>query len=184
MHVTRRLSLRSHALVLWAGLSVLLGGAVLAAELARSSLDDPVQARQRPGELFPAATSIHAAVVGDDLPQVGHRTVVFFIRDGGYGRLIEALSDGAGERLVDLEPTADIVVVVPHKPTGTPIVTGLARDPIGVLAAAYGMPTPRDGGPPVGYAIVDTQQRIRYATLDPGMTGRLGEVVTLARAAP
>jgi hypothetical protein len=29
------------------------------------------------------------------------------------------------------------------------------------------MPTPVDGGPPVGYAVVDPSRQVRYATLDP-----------------
>ncbi len=35
------------------------------------------------------------------------------------------------------------------------------------LAELVGMPTPVDGGPPVGYAIVDPARQVRYATLDP-----------------
>ena len=35
------------------------------------------------------------------------------------------------------------------------------------LARLVGMPTPVDGGAPVGYAVVDPAGTIRYATLDP-----------------
>lgn len=35
------------------------------------------------------------------------------------------------------------------------------------LAEAIGMPTPVDGGRPIGYAVVDPTRTVRYATLDP-----------------
>lgn len=35
------------------------------------------------------------------------------------------------------------------------------------LAELIGMPTPVDGGRPIGYAVVDPGRRVRYATLDP-----------------
>ncbi len=35
------------------------------------------------------------------------------------------------------------------------------------LAELVGMPTPVDGGRPVGYAVVDPRRQVRYATLDP-----------------
>ena len=168
----------------WAVLTAVLGAAVVVEDLTRARGDDPVQARQRPGILIPAAEARLGAVVGDETPARGRRTVVFFIRDGGYDELVEALRGGAAADLADLDPPADIVVAVPRFPSESLIVTGIARDPDGAIAAAYGMPTPVDGGRPVGYAVVDTAQRVRYATLDPGMTRRLDEVVTMARATP
>ena len=175
---------RRRALLLWTLITGVLGLAVLVDQLRVAGGDDPVAGRQRPGILIPAAQARIGAVVGDDLPARGRRTVVFFIRDGGYQELVQALRAGAAEDLARLDPPADIVVVAPRRPTGSLIVTGIARDPDGRIAAAYGMPTPADGGRPVGYAAVDTAQRVRYATLDPGMTRRLDEVVTIARATP
>jgi alkyl hydroperoxide reductase subunit AhpC len=40
-------------------------------------------------------------------------------------------------------------------------------DEAGTVARAVGMPEPRDGGFPVGYAVIDSQADVRYATLDP-----------------
>ncbi len=35
------------------------------------------------------------------------------------------------------------------------------------IADVVGLPTPKDGGPPIGYAVIDGRARVRYATLDP-----------------
>ena len=51
---------------------------------------------------------------------------------------------------------------------GVDLVVAVAgSDRLGQLATAVGMPTPVDGGPPVGYAVVDPARQVRYATLDP-----------------
>ncbi len=55
-------------------------------------------------------------------------------------------------------------------------------DPDGSMAAAYGMRSPAGGGPPVGYAVVDADQRIRYRTLDPTVAEELSEIRTILEA--
>ena len=40
----------------------------------------------------------------------------------------------------------------------------------GRIANAYGMRIPIDGGPPVGYAVVDKSGLIRYRTLAPDVS--------------
>ena len=55
-------------------------------------------------------------------------------------------------------------------------------DPDGSVAEAYGMRSPRGGGPPVGYALVDAHGAIRYRTLDPDVADQLGEVGTMVGA--
>ena len=62
--------------------------------------------------------------------------------------------------------------------TSLPVVV----DPEGRLANAVAMPTPVDGGPPVGYAVVDRDRRVRYATLDPRWYDNAFEVATIAGA--
>lgn len=42
------------------------------------------------------------------------------------------------------------------------------------------MPRPRDGGPPIGYALLDRERRVRYATLAPTYAGELAELETVA----
>ncbi|PLS75598.1 MAG: hypothetical protein CYG61_06425 [Actinobacteria bacterium] len=43
---------------------------------------------------------------------------------------------------------------------------------------------PRDGGPPTGYAVIDSEGRVRYRTLDPEVVDHLGEVAAILRATP
>lgn len=52
----------------------------------------------------------------------------------------------------------------------------------GGLARRFGMPSPVNGGAPVGYAVVDAAGRIRYRTLDPQVAGHLEEVDTILSA--
>jgi alkyl hydroperoxide reductase subunit AhpC len=80
-----------------------------------------------------------------------------------------------------LAADADLVIVTPTAGTGCaglPVV----EDPDGSLADTYGMRSPAAGGPPVGYAVVDAQSRIRYRTLDPTVTAELSEVRTILEA--
>lgn len=81
------------------------------------------------------------------------------------------------------KPT-DIVAVLPHEPQGPSVITPVGGDPTGRIARAYGMPMPPDGGPPVGYAIVDTRLRLRYATADPDVLAHLDQVAAVLEAAP
>lgn len=55
-------------------------------------------------------------------------------------------------------------------------------DPTGRLARGFGMRIPRDGGPPVGYALIDRAGLIRYRTLDAAMADQLREVATMVGA--
>lgn len=47
------------------------------------------------------------------------------------------------------------------------VVLVAGADSTKVLAAVVRMPTPTDGGPPIGYAVVDPARQVRYSTLDP-----------------
>ena len=60
----------------------------------------------------------------------------------------------------------EVVLVVPSGGTAAGPVP-VTADPRGRVADSLGLPRPVDGGPPVGYAIVDRQARVRYRTLDP-----------------
>ncbi len=44
------------------------------------------------------------------------------------------------------------------------------------------MPTPVDGGYPIGYAVIDAQARVRYTTLDPGYLSHDFAIATMAGA--
>lgn len=125
-----------------------VGLAVVVIGLVRppGPLDDPRPAYQRDGLLRdgPVLASEVAGV------PFGERTVVLlFEREAPTGTEWEEWRSEVSDDGVDL-------VLVPAGVDGA-----------STLAAAVGMPVPVDGGPPVGYAVVDPDRQVRYATLDP-----------------
>lgn len=60
--------------------------------------------------------------------------------------------------------------------------SGVVRDLDRTLAQAVGLPRARDGGPGVGYAVIDSGRTVRYATLDPSWRGNGFEIATIAGA--
>lgn len=138
--------------------AVVLSVLVIAFGTNNGPLDDPNQAFQRDGALH------H----GPQLPgRIGDITfgqssvVLLFVRQQPSGQAFEEWKVGAtsnGSRLV---------VAVAGQP-GTP-----------ALRDAVGMRTPNDGGQPVGYAIIDSSRRVRYATLDPAYLDHAAEVELL-----
>jgi len=153
---------------IWVAAAVGLG-LLLAVASARGPLDDPDPARQRPGFLDSGGATAPAVAAGVLLP--GRRGVVFFVRPGQIGPLCQALPASG------LRSKASLAVAV-SSPADCPGQTTLVVDN-GGLARRFGMPTPVDGGPPVGYALIDSAGRIRYRTLDPRGAGGLDEVATL-----
>lgn len=134
--------------------------------------------------LVSAADARRVVEVGDDSPTRGFRTVVFFLRDGQYPAFVRALRDWGPLTDSQTAKPTDIVAVLPHEPQGPSVITPVGGDPTGRIARAYGMPMPPDGGPPVGYAIVDTRLRLRYATADPDVLAHLDQVAAVLEAAP
>lgn len=108
--------------------------------------DDPIAGDQRDGLLIDGprlATTVAGVEFG------GRTVVLLFERSKPDGPLFEQWRSQVSDDGVDL------VVLV----AGTPSATA--------LAAAVQIPTPIDGGPPVGYAVVDPARQVRYSTLDP-----------------
>ena len=163
-------------MTVWVALAVLLGALLAVARASESGLDDPDPAWQRPGFLDAGALPVPAPRLSGELPRPGRRAVAFFARPDGVARLCRALAGG------DLAERADLAIVVsgPGRCGGVATV----EDASGSLARAYGMRRPRDGGPPVGYAVVDRRGQIRYRTLDPSGAAGLGEVQTMVAAIP
>jgi len=58
----------------------------------------------------------------------------------------------------------------------------LVEDPEGRLASAVSLPRPVDGGPGIGYAVVDADGVVRYSTLDPAWADNAFEVATILGA--
>ncbi len=129
-------------------------------QLFQGPADDPDPAYQRPGVLDLAALPAPAPAVTPRVPGPGRAAVVFFERPDSLAVLCGVLP-GTG-----LAGEAELVVVASGPVTecgAVPVVV----DPAGRIAQGYGMRTPIDGGPPVGYAVVDATGSIRYRTLAP-----------------
>ncbi len=167
-------------LILWTVALFLLGGMLFAIRSTRSPLNDPDMAYQRPGFLDAHGAPFPAPQVTAGIPSPGTRAVVFFTRPELLARLEGGLLTGPLIR----DDAALAVVVAGTLPTAEAAGVHVVADPDGRLAKAYDMPIPRDGGPPVGYAIVDSQGRVRYRTLDPEMEEHLWEVQTMLRDTP
>lgn len=109
--------------------------------------------------------------------------MVFFVRPARLDELRAALSEDDGTRLA---AAADLSVVVSVLVAGSgeqvANAVPLVADPGGQLADGYRMRRPRDGGPPVGYAVVSPDGTVRFRTEDPGVAGRLDEVLILVKA--
>lgn len=164
----------------WVVTAIVLGGALLAAQLGQNPLNDRDLAYQRPGILDIHGEPFPAPTVTDDIPSSGMRAVVFFTRPELLPQLKRAL-----DKRPDLGDRTHMAIVVsgdvvPSQVENVPIVA----DPGGRLAGAFRLNRPRDGGPPVGYAVVDSRGRVRYHTLDPYVTKQLDEVETIVRATP
>lgn len=167
---------RSRRLVaVWVVSVAVLGAGLLTVRAGASPLDDPDQARQRPG--FTDANpprSVAPRLTG--LGPAGSRGVVFFTRPERLPRLLTALTEADGSQLLS---QAHVVIVEPVKrpDVARPGVTLLA-DPTGSASRLLFMRRPRDGGYPVGYAVVGPDGTVRYRTEDPGQDLRLSEVLT------
>lgn len=152
---------RRALVVVWLGAAVLAAGLLGVVHLFRQPTDSPDPAYQRPGILDLAALPEPAAPVTPQVPGPGRRAVVFFERPDRLAALCSALP-GTG-----LNAIADLVIVVSSQPLTGCGATPVVVDPVGLITDAYDMPTPIDGGPPIGYAVVDAQGLIRYRTLAP-----------------
>lgn len=162
----------------WLALSALLGGLLFVSRGLDSPLDDRNLAYQRPGYLDPNGPPYVALRLPGPFPRLGHMGVAFFARPADTAALVSAVQQNRA-----LRDRADIVIVLGA--ASPPAVAGpvpVVADPTGSIALAYGMRQPRDGGPAVGYAVVDMVGLVRYATLDPGAADRLGEVETILDA--
>ncbi len=163
-------------MAVWLVVAVTTGVLLAVSRAATGPLDDPDPARQRPGYLDDGALPVPAPEVTEDIPAPGRRAVVFFVRPSELEPLCEALPG------FQPGPEVDVVVVLEGQggrcPEGIPVVPDREAE----LAERYGLPAPRDGGPPVGYAVVDGAGDIRYRTLDPEVAALLGEVSTILQA--
>ena len=160
--------------VIFLAVALVFGALLALAECRRNPLNDPDQARQRTGVLLPAHT--YPSPTLEDEPRPGHRTIFFFTRNLAGLHLFSDLADQS-----DLAGAADLIVVTSDG--SKPVIEGgiqrFVTDADGSLAKAFGLRAPIDGGPPVGYVLVDSQGHIRFRTLDPGFQERAWEIKLL-----
>jgi hypothetical protein len=100
--------------------------------------------------------------------------VVLFVREPPQ-------PDALAQWLAAVPDGADVRVVVPE-PTTAELPARVVVDPFNKLADVVDMPRPVDGGRPVGYAVVDSDRVVRYATLDPSYLTNSFEVTTIVGA--
>ncbi len=133
--------------------------------------DDVDQAEQRVGFLDGGSLPIPAPLVASGLPGSGRPTVVLFLRPDDAAQECREVSRSVAA-------SAALVAVLSGS-AACAGVDGVLVDPEGRTAAAYGMRVPADGGPPVGYAVVDDRAMVRYRTLDPHPAANSREIMTV-----
>jgi hypothetical protein len=147
--------------VVFAVAAVVLSVLVIAFGTNNGPLDDPNQAFQRDGALH-NGSQLPARIGDVDFGESS--VVVLFVRRQPPGQTLAKWSAGVTR-------------------TGSRVVVAVAGRPgTSGLREALGMRSPIDGGPPVGYAIVDKSGRVRYATLDPAYLDHSSEVELLTAA--
>jgi hypothetical protein len=138
-------------------------------------LDDPQQGDQRAGFLVDVEEARMVRGLGLPGRPVGRRPVFLaFARDALSGRSVR---DALG-RLP--EAFAAFLVLPSTSAPGAAVPT--VSDSDGGIAHAVGIGRPKDGGPPIGYAVLDRRGRVRYATIDPGWPRHGDEIELITEA--
>lgn len=171
-----RMTAGVRALLIWLCAVVVFGAPLSVIQRSTSPLDDPKPARERSGYLDSVGERRTAPLVTISVPAPGKVALIFFVRGEQQQPLVSALSkSGALPSRVD-------VAVVGGRPDLAESHFASVTDVDAALARGYEMPKPRDGGYPVGYAIVGPDGTIRYRTLDPDVAEHLGETRTVLAA--
>lgn len=150
---------RGARFAVWLGSALVLGALLATSAAGSGPLDDPDPAKQRSGMLDVVGPRSPAPEVAPGVPAAGRPTVVFFVRPAQ----VEALSSTlAAADAKGLAIAADLALVVsapgPRAADAPNDAPAIVTDGDGRLADGYGMRRPRDGGPPVGYAVVGPDQ--------------------------
>ena len=158
-------------LVWFAAFAAVLAFVVIALVRPPGPLDDADPAFQRDGLLLDGPVVPQEVL---DLEFGGRPVVLLFVRDlpepSDLTQWLEAVPDGADVRVVVAQPTT------------TELPAPIVVDPLGKIAEVVDMPEPVDGGRPVGYAVIDSDRVVRYATLDPSYLTNAFEVTTIVDA--
>ena len=163
-------------LVWFVALALVLSFVVVALVRPPGPLDQPDPAYQRDGLLLDGMV-VPAQVAGVDF---GDRPVeLLFDR---------TLPDPAAlEQWLAQVPAPAVVRLVLPGPVPQQSADGQVEvvvDPTGLLADAVGLPTPVDGGPGIGYAVVGSDRQVQYSTLDPVYLENAFEIATIVGSVP
>lgn len=161
--------------LVWVAAVVFFGALLAVAQSTEGPLDDSDPAFQRPGFLDVGNLPQPAPPIAD-ISYLGHRTVVFFERNDRVAALCRALGSET------FEDDVQLVIVVGAETATIDCAANVVATSDRELVDRFGIRRPRGGGPPVGYAIVDDDARIRYVTLDPAVASLLDEVRTVVGA--
>lgn len=167
--------LTARTVLLSAGLLVAsLSAVVLTVVNQPGPLDERTLADQRNG-LLRGGPALPAEVAGVRFG--GAPVVLLFVRAAPPARQVR---DFAAEL-----PRAARLRVVVQAPGAAPppaLPAPVTVDTTGALARAVELPRPNDGGPGVGYAVVDPGRVVQYSTLDPSWPTNGFEAATIAKA--
>jgi hypothetical protein len=167
---------RRAPLVWWLAATSVAAVVVIAVVGGPGRLDDAQLGDQRNGFLIDVedARRVSGLLLPGD--PIGRRPVfVGFARAAPLASALEAIRGR-------LPPgfAAVLVVAEPGRAEG-PLRS--VEDPRGRIAATVGVDRPRDGGPPIGYAVVDGSALVRYATIDPSWPDQGFEIELITKAA-
>lgn len=156
-------------------LAVLLGLVVILVVRPAGRLDQADLAYQRDG-LLRTGPTVPAEVAG---VRFGDRpAVLLFVRERPTAQRLTPW-------LAGIPNDVDTYVVVQSGQVGRGSVGADVRtvdDPSGQLAEAVDLPASNDGGPGIGYAVIDRDGIVRYSTLDPRWYDNAFEVATIVGA--
>lgn len=175
---------------------LLLVGSVLLGSRGPGPLDQPDAAQQRDGLVLNGPT-VEPDVAGVHLRDVPN--VLLFVREPPAADLLDSWRHS-------LPAAAVVTLVVQGDPrtsdprtsnprpsdrageqggsggrlgNDTPRLVSVVEDSEELLAAAVRLPEPVDGGPGIGYAVIDAAGVVRYSTLDPSWPDNAFEVTTI-----
>jgi hypothetical protein len=163
-------------LVWWVALAVVLTAVVVTLVRPPGPLDQPDPAYQRDGLLFDGPL-VPLQVGG---VAFGGRPVVLL-----FDRAIPPVP-ALADWLEHVPERAAVRLVLAQAMPPAPGITGVevVADPANRLAEAVRLPRPVDGGSGIGYAVVDSDGRLRYSTLDPAYLDNGFEIATIVGSVP